>query len=124
MRMKTSNQMENAEREENTEIIAHLYAMNMQRITGKHMHHHLSKGRAAAMLIKEMKKNVVEFTFNGQDGITHKVKGTLARYDRDFRKLYQINPNNRFIPYYNTKLKAWRTFQVTGLVAITCKSKL
>jgi len=124
MRMERISGKENTELEENIEFMAYQYAQNIQRLTGIHMYNHLTKTRAAVTLIRDMKKGVVEFTFNGQDGITHKVKGTLIHYEKDFKQLHKINPKNRFILYYNTKLKAWRTFQITGLVAITCKSRL
>jgi len=124
MKTKPVDRNQNEKREENIEIIVYQYAQNMQRLTGIHMYYHLTQSRAAVTLVRDMRKGVVEFTFIGQDGITYKVKGTLAHYEKDFRKQHEIKPENRFILYYNTQLKAWRTFQVTGLVAITCKSKL
>ena len=122
--METNSRKGNEEREENIEILAHQYALNMQRVTGKQMFHPLPQARAAVTLIGKMRKGITEFTFNGQDGIIHKVRGTLTPYEKAFKQLHKINPQNRFILYYNTQLKAWRTFQITGLVSITCKSKL
>lgn len=110
--------------EVNIESMAHHYALNMQRRTGKQMSHHLLQARAAVMLIEKMRKGITEFTFNGQDGMLHKVKGTLIDYEKDFKQIHEMKPKNRFIVYYDTLIKAWRAFQITGLVSITCESKL
>jgi len=124
MKTETINRQGNAEQEVNIESMTHNYALNMQRRTGKQMRHHLLQARAAVMLIEKMRKGITEFTFNGQDGMLHKVKGTLIHYEKDFKQTHEMKPKNRFIVYYDTLIKAWRAFQITGLVSITCESKL
>ena len=109
-------------KETERELVAQRYALTMQRIMGEHICHHLDTARAAVTLILEMKKRVVPFSFVGQDGVTHKVQGTLTGYEACFGHPYQINPNNRFIVYYDVRLKGWRTFQITGLIQLTVNS--
>jgi hypothetical protein len=100
---------------EELEVMAYKYAMNMQRLTGKHFHCHLAKAREVVRLIEEMKRGSASFTYLGQDGIMRNVKGTLTRYEKDFKRNYQANPDSRFVLYYDTTIGAWRTFQATGL---------
>jgi hypothetical protein len=97
------------------EFMAHRYAMNMQRLTGEHFYRHLARARKVVRLIEKMKRGNVSFTYLGQDGIMHDVKGTLMRYEKDFKEIYRTKPDNRFILYYNTTVEAWRAFQATGL---------
>jgi len=111
-------------KETNLEFEAHRFALAMQRMTGEHMCHYLPVARAAVALIREMEKGVTVFSYMGQDGILHKVKGTLTDYETCFKRPYRMNPGNRFILYYNTKLKAWRTFHAIGLVSVMLKSVL
>jgi hypothetical protein len=97
------------------ELMAHRYAMNMQRLTGEHLYCHLAKARGIVRLVEEMKKGNASFTYLGQDGMMHTVKGTLTRYEKDFKRTYRTKPDNRFILYYDTQIDAWRTFQAINL---------
>jgi hypothetical protein len=102
---------------ENEELkkMAYLYAVNMQRQTGKHLYYYLAKARAVVELIGKMKKGEASFTYLGQDGVIHRVKGTLIRHEKDFKKPYVINPESRFVLYYDTEIGAWRAFQAIGM---------
>jgi hypothetical protein len=85
-------------------------------LTGVHFSCHLAKARKVVLLIEKMKSGTVTFTYVGQDGVERTVRGTLTRYEKDFKKPYRTNPDSWFIVYYNTEVEGWRAFQVTGIV--------
>ena len=95
------------------QLIVH-YAQIIQRITGKPRQVLMEHAEQAAILVQRMKTEIVDFTFIGQDGVVYKERGTLMPYLRDFKKPYRVK--NRFILYYNVNKRAWRTFQLSGLV--------
>lgn len=97
--------------------VAH-YAITLQRLTGKPRCTLIEKAETLTRLVQGMKTTTVSFIFIGQDERIHKVEGTLMNYANDFKRAYHPNSSNRFMPYFDTKINAWRTFQISGIVLI------
>lgn len=97
--------------------VAH-YAITLQRLTGKPRCTLIEKAVTITRLVQDMKTTIVSFIFIGQDERLHQVKGTLMNYANDFKRPYHPNCSNRFIPYFDTEINAWRTFQLTGIVLV------
>lgn len=119
--MDSKKKMKNLENNASLGLLTLQYAQTIQRLTGKPRQVLMEQAEQVATLVQEMKTGVIPFIYIGQDGVIHKVKGTLKPYQDCFKSPYFPKPYNRFVLYYNPELQAWRTFQLTGFFLIEDK---
>lgn len=92
------------------------YAATLQRLTARPRYAHMKRAEEIVRLEQLMLSGTARFSYLGQDGGIRHIKGTLINYMENFGVPYRAKPYSRFMLYYDLEDKAWKTFQVTGLI--------
>lgn len=92
-------------------------AWSMHRETGKSFSVCLAIAWRAYNLVKKMKSEIVEFTFEKVDGTLRRAKGTIQsareRITESTRK-----PNFKSITFFDTERNEYRSFRTENLISI------